>query len=387
MINETAYKQKLNANKELTVKPKTNSGNWSLQDLLQKEISLFPSSFQDKHKASFYGELAILLQSGVDLVEALDIISQQYKQKQKKQILEQIKKKVIAGESLSQAMRETKQFSDYELFSIQIGEESGQLISILSELKDFYTKRIQQRRKIISALSYPFVVTIIAVVAVLFMLRFLVPMFSSVYKQFGGDLPKITQFVLALSTGLQKNSWLIITLIGILIAAYFLAKNTIPFRKASDFVLFNSPLFGSIFQKIYLSRFARSMSLLLGSDVPLVSALDFSQKMIGRYTIQQFLEQSKDDIYHGKSLHSSLQQFSLFPPKFISMVKVGESTNQLPFLFDQLSEQYTNEVEHQTNLINSILEPMLILFLGMVVGFILVALYLPIFELSTNFGI
>ncbi len=385
MINQSIYKQRIDTNKTKSKKEQKRVNK--LEKILQKDINLFSSRFKEKHKQNYYSELAILLRAGVDLVEALDIIRQQYKQSKIKTTIKKIQELIVDGESLSQAMRQSNQFSDYELFSLQIGEESGQLIEILNELSDFYSKRIQQRRKIIGALSYPFIVSLIAVLAIVFMLRFLVPMFSSVYKQFGGELPQITKFVLALSNGLKNHSLFILIGFALSIGLYFMVRHTILFKKITDFSLFHIPLFGKIFRKIYLARFARSMSLLLGAGIPLVSAIDFSQKMINRWTIQQFLEKSKDDIFHGHSLHSSLAKFYLFPPKFISMVKVGESTNQLPYLFDQLSNQYTEEIDHQTGLINSILEPLLILFLGVIVGFILIALYLPIFELSTNFGI
>ena len=382
MIDEKTYIEKLNLPTQERQAPKVQ-----FIDLLNRDISLVKTRFKDKHKETLYGELSILLNAGVDIIESLSIISQQFSNSTRQSILKTIRTDLINGSSFSLALRKSEQFTNYESFSIQIGEETGRLIEICSELHEFFKRKIIQKRKIVSALSYPFVVTCTAIVAVAFMLRFMVPMFSNVYKQFGGELPKISQLVLAISDFLQQYGLFIFSFLltgGFLIATF---KNNKWLKRVSDRFLFRMPVFGTIFKKIYLARFSRSMSLLLGSGVPLLSAIEFTQKMIGRITIQEYLTGVAQNIMNGRSLHESLVSFHLFDSKFISMVKVGETSNQLPYLFNQLSEQYANEVEHQTSLINSILEPALILFLGVVVGFILVALYLPIFKLSTNFGI
>lgn len=381
MISESDYRKKIR--KDYTQKNDSNR----ISQILNTEISLFPSKFKDKHKVTLYGEMSVLMNAGVDVIEALEIVTEQFKEKRKQKTLKRIKESLIEGDSLSVAMRNSQQFSEYELFSVNIGEETSQLVKIFTELNSFFQRRIIQRRKIISALSYPIIVSITAVFAIAFMLRFLVPMFSSVYKQFGGDLPQITRFVLSMSNFLQKNTVALLLFFIVVWLLYSFLKKKRGVQKLIDTFLFNIPLFGNILKKIYLARFARAMALLLGAGIPLLTSLDFTKKMVGRVTLLDILEKTKEDIIQGGSLHESLSNFSFFSSKFIAMIKVGEMTNQLPYLFHQLSEQYTNEIEHQTNLINSILEPILILFLGFVVGFILIALYLPIFELSTNFGV
>jgi len=301
-------------------------------------------------------------------------------------LFSKIKSKVIAGASLSEAMEETKMFSAYEFYSLQIGEESGQLTEVLKELSFFFSKKIQQRRQIISALSYPLIVFFASFGAIFFMLKFVVPMFADVFKRFKGELPYFTKLIIRLSDVFSEYSlYFILSIVAIVVFLYY-NRATIWFRKYSAEVLLRTPIVKDMIRKIYLARFCQSMNLLIGAKIPLITAIDLVQKMIGFYPIEISLETVKKDIMKGDSLHNSLSKFKIYNKRMISLIKVAEEVNKMDTMFSKLSKQYSDEVEHQTSLLSSLIEPVMILFLGILVAVILVAMYLPMFQMGSTVG-
>lgn len=358
-----------------------------LTDLLNTDIQLFRKKLKDKHREHVYGELYTLLSSGIDMKTSLELIHSQQDNKALKKILEQVVGAVIAGATLSKALENTKQFSPYEYFSIQIGEESGTLQKVLSELTTYYSNRIEQRRKIISALSYPAVVSITAFLAIFFMLRFLVPMFDNVYKRFGGQLPWITQKLMNISKFLVQHSTLIFLCILLLFALLVYLRKTSVYKKYSSILLLKIPFIGDWIKKAYMAQFCSSMALMLGSKVPLTKSLELIQKQIEFYPFNVNISLLHASIFQGESLYVAMQKTNFFNSKMETLIKVGEQVNQLDKMFEKLTIQYQAELELQSKIINTILEPAIILILGGLVGIILVALYLPLFNLSSGFGL
>jgi len=165
----------------------------------------------------------------------------------------------------------------------------------------------------------------------------------------------------------------------------FVTRKTEGFRRISSRILLKIPLVGNLVQKIYLARFCNSMRLLINAKLPLLRAIALSRQMIGYYPVESSLQKVEDDIMKGKSLHQSLQQFSIYPSKMIQLVKVGEETNQMDYFFAKISEQYIEEVEYKTSTLSSMMEPLIIIFLGLIVGVILISMYLPLFQMSNSF--
>ncbi|MCR5496797.1 MAG: type II secretion system F family protein [Paludibacteraceae bacterium] len=360
--------------------------NGFLRTIMTKDISLGSKEFSDKKKANFYNDLNILLSSGIDLHSALILMSEETTNKDEKKVYDEIRKHVINGLSLSEATERTKKFSTYEYYSLRIGEETGSINDILKDLVSFYAKRIEQKRKMKSAFSYPLFVLFIAIIAVIFMMIFVVPMFQDVFARFGNELPYLTQVVINISDTLIHNSWAILSIVGGVVILFLLAKRHKQFDRLKSGFLLRIPFWGELVRKMYLSRFALAMSLLTSAHIPMLQALELVRKMITFYPIQSSLAKAEQDITKGKSLHESLSQFKIYDKRMLSLLKVGEEVNQLDIVFNRLKKQYMEDVDYQTSMANGIIEPLMIIVVGVFVGIILVSMYLPIFKLSTSFG-
>ncbi|MGV7108113.1 type II secretion system F family protein [Flavobacterium sp. U410] len=342
----------------------------------------FSKTFSDKEKEIFYRELGMLLKSGVDFKKALEIVSQQVTKKKEKELILTLKDKIVHGKSIYESMMESKQFSPYEYYSVQIGEETRKLEEVLTELQKYFNRKIQMRRQIVSVLTYPTIVMLVTVLVLYFMLNKVVPMFSSVFKQFGSELPKSTQYIIKLSnhSGTVFGVFFLMV-IGLVVMHYFL-KDKDKYRRFTTNLILRIPYFGKLIRKIYISRFCQSMNLLITSRTTLLTSLGLTSKMIGFYPIEKSIEQIKEDITRGSSLHESLRKHSIYENKLVSMVEVAEQINQLDTMFERLTEQYNEEINHQTKMIGVILEPMIIIVIGVIVGVIMVSMYAPMFDLS-----
>lgn len=366
-------------------KPPKSDDAGRISALLNREISFGNKELDDKKKEYLYLELSSLLQAGINLKSSFELITADQQKQKDRTLYTTIQNAVLNGVAFSQALRDTDRFSLYEVYSLQIGEETGKLIEVLQDLAKFYKNKIKQRRKILSALTYPCVVMATSLGAVFFMLKFVVPMFGDVFKRFGGQLPWITERIIGISQALENNFFKFIIVLMILVAFIWSVRKTEQFRKTSSTLLLRIPLIGNLIQKIYLARFCNSMRLLINARLPLLRAIALIRQMIEYYPIEASLQKVEDDIMNGKSLHQSLQQFDVYPSKMIQLIKVGEETNQLDYFFEKISEQYVEEVEFKTSTLSSMMEPLIIIFLGLIVGVILVSMYLPLFQMSNSF--
>lgn len=367
--------------RSVKVSGESNSGN--RQSILNKEFSLGGrKGLGNTQKERFYSELGMLLAAGVDIRSAMELVIAGQKKERDKQLLRGLLEDIVSGKSLSSAMEGSRLFSDYEKFSIRIGEESGRMNEILGELSRYYARSVRQRRQIISALSYPVMVLITAIGTILFMMSFIVPMFSDVFKRFGGDLPGITKAVLKISSaisGMAGPVFLIILGTGILL--YF-NRRTLWWQKTRAKILMRLPVFGPIVTRIYLARFCTSMHLLLSARTPLVQALDLAGNMVSFHPISSVLKSIREEVMKGTGLHTSMAKHPIFPAQLTSLVKVGEEVNRLDTIFGKLAAQYRDEIDHRTETLRSVIEPLLIIFIGSFVALILLAMYLPLFKLG-----
>src|SRR6185437_8204251 len=359
--------------KKKIAKPVKGEGG-GLIALLNRDISFGSKELSDKKKESLYLELSSLLQSGISLKSSFELIIADQKKDKDKLLYKKIQDAVLGGATFSQALQQAGKFSLYEVYSLQIGEETGKLIEVLQDLAKFYQQKIKQRRKIVSSLTYPVVVLSTSLGAVFFMLKFVVPMFGNVFKRFGGQLPWITQKIIGVSNTMQNGFWPVMVILILIIAFILYFRKTEKFREIASKALLRTPVIGNLVQKIYLARFCNSMRLLISAKLPLLRAIALIRQMIRYYPIESSLQKVEDDIMNGKSLHESLQQFHVYPSKMIQLVKVGEETNQLDYFFGVISGQYIEEVEYKTSTLSSVMEPLIILFLGLIVGVILISM-------------
>ncbi|PIA79293.1 general secretion pathway protein GspF [Gaetbulibacter sp. 4G1] len=342
----------------------------------------FFKRFSDKQKEDFYREFSTLIKSGVDFNQALEILTDQQKSKFIKTIYKTINNDVVKGKSLHQAIKNYKYFSSYEYYSIKIGEDTRRLPDIFDELQKFFSRKIKMKRQVVSVLAYPVFVLLITFGVLYFMLNFVVPMFASVFQQFGKELPKITQFVVNISNNF--NTIILVTLgfVLLIFIAHKLLKEKDVYKRIISNTLLKIPYFGSLVRKIYLARFCQSLGLLLSAKTPLITSLELTEKMISFYPLKVVLAQAKKDILKGETLATSLKKHTFFTPKIISLTAIGEQINELDSMYDELANQYNDDIDHSTKMIGTILEPIMIVLIGGIVGFIMIAMYSPIFNLS-----
>ena len=360
-------------------KDAVESVNW-----LNKDISFGPA-FSNTKKHLFYEELSVLLGAGMDIQSSFELIEEEQLKEKDRKIIHAIKQAIVAGKSLSEALKEAGHFSPYEYYSVQIGEETGKTVQVLADLSIYFQRLLKQRRQLVSALTYPSIVMCTAGGSIFFMLNYMVPMFSEIFQRFKGDLPAITKAIIYLSD-LMKSYFLISLLVMIGIGIFFyMNRHTQWYRKYYSLLLLKIPIIGPIFHKIYLARFCNSLYLLMASKVSMVRAISLVKQMIDFYTIEKAMEEIESKLINGATLHSCLAAYPVFDKKMVYLIKVGEEVNKVDRFLDQLNKQYSDEVEYKSAMIGSLIEPVMIVFLGFVVGVVLVAMYLPLFQLGNSF--
>lgn len=351
------------------------------KSFFQKEIVL-TKTFPDKAKEEFYKEFSSLLSSGIDIQRTLSILIEEQSKEKLVIVLEGILEHLVKGSSLSQALAESGHFTAYEFQSIKIGEETGRLNIILEHLSEYFNNKVKLKRQLVSVFTYPVFVICITIGVLYFMLNSVVPMFEDVFKQFGQELPYLTQKIILISKHFSTFLMFFILAILTLITIGYFQRKEDWFRKFTSSLVLKLPVFGGLMKKIYLARTCQSLSLLLSSKTPLVSALTMIEEMIGFYPIEASFKTIKQGIVKGGSFHAGLAEFDIYDNRLVSLTKIAEETNQLDATFERLSKQYQEDIEFRTKLIGTIIEPLIIVVIGMIVGVIMVAMYLPMFNLS-----
>lgn len=366
-------------------KEQTNSEKDWVSNLLQKEIT-FGNSFGNKKKEDFYSELGVLLKAGINLKDGLALIQENQKKEKQKAFYGEMVEALVSGRSLFEVLKERSEFSEYEYYSVKIGEETGTLNRIVEELGKFYERKNEQRRSLTNALTYPIIILITAVIVVIFMLRMVVPMFEDIFNQNGGELPGITKMVISASNFIKNYGLLVLIGIGTIIALRKTFSDKPWYKHRKDKLLLKIPYIGSFISSVYLAQFTQAVALLTSSKVPMLSSIQMVRKMIDFYPLNEALGKVEKGVLSGTSLNKSMAGSKIFDNKMISLVKVAEETNQTEYIFERLNQQYAIEVQQKSKLLSTLMEPMIIIVVGLFVGIILVAMYLPMFKLSSVVG-
>lgn len=354
--------------------------------ILDKEVIVFKKPFSNKIKEDFYTELSVLLKAGINLKQSLELIKDSQKNKKTVSVLQTVLDSIVAGRSLSDSIKDQKDFSNYEYYSLKIGEETGTSAKITEQLGEFYSRKNEQRKHLINALTYPFIILSTAVLVVIFMLQFVVPMFEDIFKQQNVELPAITVFVVNTSAFIKNYGWLILIFILALVLSRALLNQKHWYKKTKDLMISKIPYVGSFVKTVYLSQFTQAIALLTASKVPIVNSIELVKQMIDFYPLTSALGKVEQQLLKGDTLSNSLSEHKLFDAKMIALVKVAEETNQTEYMFERLNMQYNSKVQQRSKLLSTVMEPIIILFVGLFVGFILVAMYLPMFKLSSILG-
>jgi type II secretory pathway component PulF len=345
------------------------------------EIKFF-KRINDNLKERFFSEVGLLLNAGVDLQTVLNLSQTADGSNKLKSIYSVLYEKLLIGVSLSKAMEEVGQFNTFDTYSILIGESTGELSGVFNKLSAYYSKKNAQRRKTLNALSYPVIILVTTLLAVFFMLKFVVPMFASTLIQFGGELPELTKLIVAASEGIGPIA--LFTFITVALAVYWfrLNKDNVRVKKFVSNLVLRIPYIGNVIKTTYLLQFVQGMELLLSARIPLVDCLNLIKQMIDFYPLQIAIDKTKDDVVNGAYFYQSMAKHKLFDSPVITLIRIGEEVNQLDSIFLQLGNRYQADMEYKSNLLITILEPLMILFLAVIIGTILIALYLPMFKIG-----
>ena len=353
---------------------------------MTRDISFGGTGISDQFKFRFYSDLHVLVSSGLDLKSAFDLLREESDSKSVQgRTLEEVATSVKKGLPLSVSLENQKGFTQYEFSTINIGEETGNLPKVLSDLSTYYDRKLKLRRELISAFSYPVMIMVVAFAAVAFMLAFVVPVFQDLFSRMNQELPWLTQQIVSLSDFAGSYWWICLLLIVFVLAAYVLTRRNESVRGTWQAVIWKMPLFGSFVTKSVLARFANSMGFLLSCNVTLLKALELSANMVDFAPLKGSIQRVSQGLIEGQSLEELLNQEQIFNKRFVAMMRVGEEINQLPEVFQHLGIQYQDDMERSTKNLSSFIEPVMIVFVGLMVGVILVAMYLPLFEMKGGF--
>ncbi|WP_445636810.1 Pilus assembly protein PilC [Nostoc sp. DSM 114161] len=355
------------------------------------DIKKFQNSFVKvsvKDKAVFSRQFAVLMNAGVAIVRSLGVLSEQCSNTKLKQALVEISNDVQTGMNLSEAMRKHPEcFDGLYVSMIQAGEVGGVLDEVLNRLAKLLEDVARLQNQIKSALSYPTVVGFIAVAIFLGMTIFLIPVFAKIFTEIGTELPPLTQFLMDASLFLRspKVFGLIGGLVGLKIAYSRYAKTPVG-RQTIDRLSLKMPLFGDLIQKSSVARFSRTFGSLTRSGVPILTCLEIVRDTSGNQVIANAIDAARVEIQQGGMISIALQRDKVFPAMAIQMISIGEETGELDGMLMKVADFYEDEVEQAVKALTSVLEPIMILVLGGMVGTILLAMYLPMFKVFEKLG-
>ncbi len=329
-------------------------------------------------------QLATLLGAGLPLVPSLATLVTQTVHPQLKKTLAQIREEVNEGNSLTDSMgRFPQTFPPFYINMVRAGEASGALNVVLERLADFSEAQQALRTKIRSALAYPVLMFFIGSGVLLFLVAFIVPNITKIFSEMHQNLPAVTVFLIALSGFLKSFWWLLAgALVAGVIGGRYAVTKTDEGRALWDALKLRAPLFGPIVQKMAVARFTRTLGTLLHSGVPMLTALQIAGNVVENRIIADDIRQAAREVEEGQPLSVPLSRNGLFPPMAIEMISVGEQSGNLEIMLYRIADAYEKEVEAAVMILTSLLEPIMILFMGLVVGFIVVSILLPIFEMN-----
>ena len=336
------------------------------------------------HLSVFCRQFSTMVDAGVSLVRCLDVLSRQTQDSRLKKVLFDIGERVEGGESLSRAMqRHPRTFSNLFIGLIRAGEVGGVLEESLQRLSSFLEKDVALRRKVKAALTYPILVMVFATIIVGFLVTYIVPEFAKLFKDIGlkeDDFPQMTKFLIDLSYNL-RNNWIVIAISVItVIVAWRLFVGTRFGRRVADRIKLYIPVFGKLHHKVCMARFSRTMGTLLTSGVPILQAMETVSGVVGNSIMADAVLDARARIREGDRIGDPLEASKMFPPMVVHMIGVGEESGSLDFMLQKIADFYEAEVEATLQSLTAALEPILIVMLGFVVGFIVIAMFLPLIK-------
>ncbi|MDD2223632.1 MAG: type II secretion system F family protein [Pseudomonas sp.] len=352
----------------------------------KKGIDLFRAGKKIKPMdiAIFTRQMATMMKAGVPLLQSFDIIAEGVDNPTLRKLVDTVKNDVASGNSFAVSLRRHPQYFD-ELYCnlVESGEQSGALESLLDRVATYKEKTEALKAKIKKAMNYPIAVVAVAVVVTAILLIKVVPQFQEVFASFGAELPAFTLFVIAISEYIQSNGWMI--LLGLVAAVFVfrrLYRNSKKFRDTMDRVLLKAPVFGNIIYNSSVARFARTLATTFAAGVPLVEALDSVAGATGNVVFREAVNKVNADISGGMQLNFAMRSTGVFPSMVLQMTSIGEESGALDEMLDKVATHYEAEVDNAVDGLTALMEPLIMSVLGVLVGGLIVAMYLPIFQLG-----
>jgi len=347
----------------------------------------FGGKVSEKEIAIFTRQFSTMIDAGLPLVQCLDIPASQQDNKTFQKVLTQIRQDVESGSTLASALKnQTKYFSHLYCNMVEAGEAGGILDTILNRLAAYIEKSIALKKRVKSAMIYPSVIVTVAVVVVAFLLIFVIPTFKTMFEGFGATLPLPTRIVLEMSRLMRQYILVVIGFLVALVLALRYYYRTEKGRRTIDSLLLRAPVFGILLRKVAVAKFTRTLGTLISAGVAILDALEITARTAGNKVVEEAIMKTRISIAEGKTIAAPLKETAVFPPMVVQMIAVGEQTGALDSMLAKIADFYDEEVDTAVANLTSLLEPMLMVFLGVVIGGVVIAMYLPIFKLVTVVG-
>lgn len=357
----------------------------SSDSILTKEIQL-GKPLKQKDFIVFLRQFATLMRAGILLVEALELLAEQTESQALKKALEDISEATQEGSALSTGMEQyPKLFPDLLVQMIKTGEVSGQLEDVLERMANYYEKQYELRQKISTALTYPLVVACFSIIITLFLMLFIVPIFGDLFASMGSDIPAITLAVLSTSQFIKRYWWIFIVGIGFIAVAFMRLKEKESIAIYLDTIILKLPIVGSFVQKTVLARMTQTLSSLINSSVPILQSVEVTSEVVGNRVVQKVLLEARDSLERGESLAEPMEAHWVFPPLITQMIHVGEQSGALDEMLSKVADIYNREVNEASDKLQALIEPVLIIFLAIIVGIIVLSIVIPMFSLFEAF--
>ncbi len=354
-----------------------------------KEIALpkVRGGVSDKAVAIFTRQFSVMIDAGLPLVQCLQILGEQQDNKAFQRIILQVREDVETGSNLANALKKHPQaFSDLYVNMVAAGEAGGILDTILQRLATYIEKAARLKAQVKSAMIYPVTVIAIAMMVVYIILWKVIPVFGSLFESLGAELPLPTRIVVAASKFVGRYWWLIILLIGAAVYAVKKYYGTEQGKFNIDRAMLKAPILGMVLRKIAVARFCRTLGTLLSAGVPVLESLEITARTSGNAVMEKAILEVRKQVEEGKAIAEPLKATNQFPPMVVQMISVGEATGAMDTMLNKIAEFYEAEVDEAVAGMMKLIEPVMILFLGVIIGGIVIAMYLPMFSLISKIG-
>jgi type IV pilus assembly protein PilC len=365
--------------KSITVKTKPKD--------IEEYLTFLKGKVKEKDVVIFCRIFSTMINAGLPLIQCLDLLARQEQNKTFKEIIKKVKEDVESGASLTEALKKHPDVFD-ELFVnlIAAGEAGGILDIILGRLSAYMEKAMKLKSQVKGAMTYPAAVLVISIGVVALLLIKVIPVFKKMFEGMGGELPGPTQFLVNASEFAQSYWWVMIGILVAIVVAFGRFYKTEKGRWSIDSLLLKAPIFGPLLKKVAVAKFSRTLSTMMNSGVPILEGLNIVSKTAGNVVVEAALIKTRQNISEGRTIAEPLSETGIFPPMVVQMIAVGEATGALDTMLSKIADFYDDEVDAAVGAMTALLEPIMMVFLGGVVGGMIIAMYLPIFKMASVVG-